>query len=1089
MLQTEFNRTEQQTEGVLGNLISRLASQEISILHILNAETGVIHVDNKDRSWIERVCLASLIEPSEQKFIQADSVMKFDFEYVQSQMIRTYLLLCRINYRHIIQKYQCYQRPKATNTSVSTMDGLKLDQKYTRLFNDEQLKSDWNHLRTLSLDKLHSGYTLLRQIAITIQNQVNLNAATTNLFEFITLNDSDDNFRQQLERCEMKDFDLCHLEHVLKLYEQRLTGYEHIFRDIPTLLQIPLDAEMSDCLRESLDTNIIQLNRNNNIEKLEEIIQAITIFLNDLKDTENMLFQRAKESLVETCGHLAIENLIMKSLPTTIRCEHYMAVLNQLLQTRSVLEEQKLILKEKEKKLWQEAPTISRQKQRRLVYRYVDSNQSSESDDQEEYSYGIITTDDQQVMDLPENKTDCLENNNMDDHIEYSSLYELKIKLVPCRSSSFFEQMQKYREEPVLERDLANKAFKFLVIHPDSKRTCLLCRGDKFLDNLKKLYTEKKYDPNQYVLVGPHSVCLDLIKSNQLIPAPSPAEYSIVDKTQLIQVQFHFRSQIVDLYTKPNNRFDNILKHFIDTQALKTSKSDLWLCFHDQTDRCIEDGVIDEIHRTNDAIVPIYVTEETPDKINLCEITLTKDGSNQRVLFHKNVTWKQIPQGLGTFLSQVDVPSNDYGFYCQEEQTLFNLEQPVVSTIQPNTSTTVQVIDRRQSVQVILTYEKTSDSIHVAKSTTIESLFKNKQRRKKLNLIENSVEDYMITLEQRNTSRILSKEELREAIFRFQTEENDSIHLRLSLSKNIIIWHKQEQLSIPVTNMNITLAELVSTIPQLNKTTNYLASKHSKKILSFNEKLSTLNETNFLLVEEQEICQVRIVQLDETEISQQFCSTATIADLYHEYHLNDSNQHLLCSNDFVPSRITQLKVLQPVQLKIIEHNLPMAITIRHDDDQENSLQFNVNHQLTAQRVCSIACQLLEIDKNSCYLKLIDETEIDDDITLMDIDENITEMEFRLDIPTGLTCSILCDGQTIVLRCQNETILSTMVKTTLEKLEISPDRIDAYELYNSGDDSMQIDFDLTIADVESLFEESPKILSFELKLKTFPDEEN
>ena len=185
MLQAEYNANEDPTTTVLGNLIHRLASQEMSILHVLDTKTGIIHINEDERSWIERVCLASLVRPTDQKFIRADSSLAFDLDSIQSQMIRTYLLLCRINYRHIIQKYQCYQLPQPKDTSASITNGLDLDQRFKQCFTDEQLDRDWSHLKTTPLDKLHSGHALLRQIAMTVQNQADLDATMTNLFGFV----------------------------------------------------------------------------------------------------------------------------------------------------------------------------------------------------------------------------------------------------------------------------------------------------------------------------------------------------------------------------------------------------------------------------------------------------------------------------------------------------------------------------------------------------------------------------------------------------------------------------------------------------------------------------------------------------------------------------------------------------------------------------------------------------------------------------------------------------------------------------------------------------------------------------------------
>ena len=401
---------------------------------------------------------------------------------------------------------------------------------------------------------------------------------------------------------------------MIKLYAQRLAGYEYLFHDISPLLQVPLDASLNESLRQSLHEHIVQPNIDSDMEKLQESIQAITLFLDDLKGAEEMLYKRSKEPLAETCGYLAIANGMLASIPSSIRCEHYMAVLGQLLQVRSTLEEQKLVLKAREKKVWQEhAPTPPlRSQQRRPFYQYMDSDDSRDSDDEDSPPSHFAMD-----SDLPENDSHSLEDNSTDGDTELPSIFELKIQMVPCRSSTFFEQMQKYREEPLLDTGIANKASKFTVVLPDQKRSVLLCRGDKFNDNLMKIFANKKYNPNHYVILGPNSMSIDLSRGEHLVPQQSPAEYSIVDKTELIQVEFRFQDKTVDYYTTRTNSLDQIVKHFIDAQQLKSATPDRWLCFHDRTGRCIAGGAIGDLHGGT-----IHVTEETPDNPQLCQVKL-----------------------------------------------------------------------------------------------------------------------------------------------------------------------------------------------------------------------------------------------------------------------------------------------------------------------------------------------------------------------------------------------------------------------------------------------------------------------------------
>jgi hypothetical protein len=62
----------------------------------------------------------------------------------------------------------------------------------------------------------------------------------------------------------------------------------------------------------------------------------------------------------------------------------------------------------------------------------------------------------------------------------------------------------------------------------------------------------------------------------------------------------------------------------------------------------------------------------------------------------------------------------------------------------------------------------------------------------------------------------------------------------------------------------------------------------------------------------------------------------------------------------------------------------------------------------------------------------DSTLIDDDISLEDIDETMTKIQFQMTSKVSMYCLITFSGKTITLTCHQDTLTSTIVKETLEK---------------------------------------------------------
>ncbi|CAF3228828.1 unnamed protein product [Rotaria sp. Silwood2] len=377
----------------------------------------------------------------------------------------------------------------------------------------------------------------------------------------------------------------------------------------------------------------------------------------------------------------------------------------------------------------------------------------------------------------------------------------------------------------------------------------------------------------------------------------------------------------------------------------------------------------------------------------------------------------------------------------------------------------------------------------------ISSLLNNENILKQLNLTDVSSDDCVLILKEPNEIT-LTKDDLQKPISTYATVDNELIHFQISISVQITKHDDKKQIKIPLSNRNITIEQLLNLTEKSIDVYKYLATNDTKRIINSNEILSNLNKTKFILVKENETCLISIKksnnvqQVDnneeESEKLQRFISFATIADINKENQEDILHKYLMYSNDFVPSKNTQLisfLSVSPIQFTMINENLPVTVIIQNKEINK-SIQFNCEDSITVQRLCEIACQLCCLNNKYYCLSMDDDTELTDStLSLKDItDENATEISFKLVSTASLYCSINYSNQIIKLPCCQDTLLMTIIKEVLQILNKSEDNMDMYELIALDDDRTEIDFNCKLDDVLALFPNGLTTISFELKNK-------
>ena len=295
--------------------------------------------------------------------------------------------------------------------------------------------------------------------------------------------------------------------------------------------------------------------------------------------------------------------------------------------------------------------------------------------------------------------------------------------------------------------------------------------------------------------------------------------------------------------------------------------------------------------------------------------------------------------------------------------------QKICTVIDPTQPVTIDVISREMAMSLTPSYETSSQLVQTLKSNKTGSLLNDTSLRKQF-----------------------------------------KVDATTSKDSAIIFVEGGEQIDVPITDKSLTIAQLISFAGKSMNVEGYLASKRTKCVFKADENVFNLGEREFLLLEEKNIRRV-CVNGSEDDNGRLFSLSATIADIFKAYQLNDQHQHLRF-DDFVPSRETALLSLpsdSTIRLTIIDDNLPVTVTVLVEQLQGRSVQLNCSHSMPISRLRSISCQLFGIPDQSCQLTLSDGTMLDEELFLKEIGEDTSEINFQLIVPIGLSCSLTCDG--------------------------------------------------------------------------------
>lgn len=594
LIKREF--TNDNSNSILKFSIQKLLPSQVPITQIEFYNTGVITLSVTDCSWVEKICRASLITGNEY-FSTLNTRLNFHLNYIQSYIIRTYLLLSHIDYEHIIQKYQFYQ-----SRNVNSLEALKDDQETFGLDENysKPLEIEWNHLNQLSTDKIYHGYDLLKQIAVFIKEKQD-DSSSLKFSEFIQSISDNEWIISQLAQYEIKDFKLSHFIHIAKLYRTLIRNFEYPFINIPDLLRAPINPTLNNQLEQIFTSSILNVNYDDVLDKIQLKIEEINQLLNDFKSIENTLLQQSNQSLKQICEGMEIENSILNLIPEEIKCENYVSLCIYFNQIQSNLQERKVNFEEKSKRFWTDN---------------FDSNQDQQND-------RFWNRNTAARLNYSRNLSIYEEPDEENTDQSYSRLFSLDINTISIES---LRNILRNSHQETSNTQTMKKLQKFNITHPDGTTQALVWKIDKFNEGFLKLFKEKTYDFNTYAIVGSHRISIDITQDDTQQSLPS-TEYSIVPKDQLISIEFHYENELFHCSTMPDCRFFSLIDHL----PLESTPLNPFYYFHNETGQLIGDQTIGDLSQTNSIQINIYQFHHTS---TLFQITFTPtQGKSSTTIF------------------------------------------------------------------------------------------------------------------------------------------------------------------------------------------------------------------------------------------------------------------------------------------------------------------------------------------------------------------------------------------------------------------------------------------------------------------------
>ncbi|CAF1461228.1 unnamed protein product, partial [Didymodactylos carnosus] len=187
-------------------------------------------------------------------------------------------------------------------------------------------------------------------------------------------------------------------------------------------------------------------------------------------------------------------------------------------------------------------------------------------------------------------------------------------------------------------------------------------------------------------------------------------------------------------------------------------------------------------------------------------MTLTAGQDETRSqYFNSTTTWKQIDLWLKILDINAATPADSYYFWNAEQQYIIDEDQTISLALDQTECINVDVFNGEDVIDIILSYDKNSQTIRILKSCPVHSLLNNPKYLKQLDL-KIYPEDYtLVFVLNESEKQILSNLDMENSINHYASMTNESIHFQISILIQIIPYDDQKEIPIPISHRNITI--------------------------------------------------------------------------------------------------------------------------------------------------------------------------------------------------------------------------------------------------------------------------------------------
>lgn len=604
--------------------------------------------------------------------------------------------------------------------------------------------------------------------------------------------------------------------------------------------------------------------------------------------------------------------------------------------------------------------------------------------------------------------------------LQYKSLFELNINRIPLIASNLFKNI--VEEQKQIRTSLLSlpQSIRFEITSIDGFRRELIWPRADLHRKLKTILLQNNTDSNEMVIVDQNQILVDF-SHGDMNPSLSylSSKYHIIPKTSLIAVILQFESNEMEFFVTATCRISSIIHYFfIKHQPAISASNEIFLSFFDEMGSCIdEDRTIEQLYRHDHRnTARIRVLKSNDDINHLLEINLTSAERGicfflethsfsdlivlldaQHKLCHPMTQVNQIQLWINT----MDATVESCSFYDRIRKILLN-EDHLLGDV----SSTIDVISKKETMIVTLSYKTTQQSIRVLQSSSIADLLHNEYYLKSLNISIPMINRIFIR-KNCGQDQILTEKDLKQRIKNDMSIPNEEIYFQITKSIEIYQYDSNQLISKIIFNENITIEQVRQMTINGDETYQYLASTSSHLVFASDEKLINLTDTKLILLRESET-----YVIDIGEMHQRFSISATIADVYKQNRNSLDGEYLIFDEVFILAQETPLRYFRsipsPIRFTLSTREFEANVTIVRADAKDFSVNFQCSPSIDMHRLAQLASQLFNVDEKLYRLFALNGAPIDHSLLLLKYAEIGDHIQLRLDSKADLKYRVVSE---------------------------------------------------------------------------------